>query len=119
MEEVALEYGFKVTVIRKVAGKAKYSAVPKEKAIFSFMANIVFNDADIERDARPDVTYAAVVYAPQATLDRLAAADPTHRVLNSDTFIIDGAHYKIDSVNAHGTFRGVKGQAQFTVSTVA
>ena len=119
MEEVALEYGFKVTVVRKVAGKAKYSTTPKEVAIFTFMANIVFNDADVGREAKPDATYSAVIYAPYASLKRIAAANPAHEVRNSDTFIVDGIHYRIDSINLHGTFRGVKGQAQFTVTTVA
>lgn len=119
IEEVAIEYGSKVTVVRKVAGKGKYSTAPKETAVFTFMANIIFNDADVGREAKPDTTYSAVVYAPYSALKRAAAANPAHEIRSSDTFIIDGTHYRIDSINLHGTFRGVKGQAQFTVTTVA
>lgn len=113
---IAAEYGTKITVMRKVKGFGKYAKTFQEKAIFEFMADVVFHDGDVSREYGPTMLGAGIVYAPKTTLDALVAKNPQHAVRAGDVFIIDKALYKLDSTKTQGSFLATRGAVQFSIT---
>ncbi len=116
--EIAAEYGTKITVMRKVKGFGKYSKTFQEKAIFDFMADVVFHDGDTSREYGPTDGSAGIVYAPKTTLDALAAKDPRFTVRAGDVLIIYKNLYKLDSKKPQGSFLSARGAIQFSITIV-
>lgn len=113
---IAAEYGTKVIVVRKVKGFGKYSKSFSEKAIFDFMADVIFHDADISREYGPTDGGAGIIYAPKTTLDALTAKDPHFSIRPGDLFLIDGLTFKLDSKKQQGTFLSSRGALQFSIT---
>lgn len=113
---IANEYGIKVTVMRKVKGFGKYAKTFEEKALFDFMADVIFHDDDISRQYGPTDGGAGIIYAPKTTLDALVAKDPRFAIRPGDLFIIDSLPYKLDSKKTQGSFLATRGAIQFSIT---